>query len=199
MLLTRFAAVAALLGFCLAASAQDGPSAKEIILGRRVFVTFRKEVRVELKITDAQNKKIIDAFEGTVEVDGDSIMIQLTGDQDLKKLEANAIKVLDEVQRKRLEELWLQSVGAYAAGDDTIAKALSVTAEQTKKIDKIFDDTKDEILDLYMSGHSEDNVKKGEAIRDSGRKLVEAILTKEQIKMLEDMKGKPFKFKKDGC
>lgn len=195
----RIASVTTLIALFGVAVAQQGPPPKEMLLGQRVFTAFRKDVRTELKITDSQFQRMQDAFDGAVQVDGDSIRVQLTGDKDLPEMSKDCMKVLDEGQRKRLDEIWLQRVGAVGVLDEKVGKEVGVTKEQLSKIDAIAEKAGSELLDLMMSGsHDESDMKKAAKIREDASKSVEVLLTKEQKEKLESLKGKPFALKKNG-
>lgn len=194
--LFRSLALVALVAAAIVSLAQEMPSAKQILLGIRGVMLLQKEWIEELKISPDQLKKINAAYEDCVTVDGDRIVIQMTPDMDMEKMDKDAWKVLDDAQRARATELWIQHHSFFALGDAEIAKKLEVTADQSKKIDKIFEDTKDELLDLMMSDQSEDSIKKSEDLRNAGAKKIEAVLTVEQVRKFEAMKGKPFKREK---
>lgn len=100
------------------AMSQEMPPARDIMIMKRIFTIFRKGVKEELKITSAEDAKIKDAFGGALEVDGDKVMISLTGENDFHYMCKKALKVLDEGQQKRLIEIWIQSLQGSALGDD---------------------------------------------------------------------------------
>ena len=107
-----FVIIAAL---CTAACfAQEHPSGKQMLLGQKIFTAFSEPARAELKITPAQYQKMQDAFEGQVQVDGDKIMVQITGSTSMEDMSEAAMKVLNADQVKRLDEIWLQQAGAAA-------------------------------------------------------------------------------------
>jgi hypothetical protein len=180
------------------AMSQEMPPARDIMIMKRIFTIFRKGVKEELKITSAEDAKIKDAFGGALEVDGDKVMISLTGENDFDDMCKKALKALDEDQQKRLIEIWIQSLQGAALGDDEIAKKVDLTDDQKKGIGKLIDDAGAKILELFSPGSDpgEEGQKKSEAIRkEAGQKMV-ALLTDDQKKKYEALKGKEFKFEK---
>ncbi len=184
---------------CGFAVAQEGPPPKEMLLGQRVFTAFRKDVRAELKIMDALFQKMQDAFDGALQMDGDSIRIQLTGDKDLPEMSKDCLKLLDDTQKQRLDEIWLQRVGSVAVLDEKVGKEVGITKDQLEKVNKIAERAGSELLDLMMAGSDdEDTMKKSQKIRADAGKEVDALLTDDQKKTLGALKGKPFDLKKGG-
>lgn len=164
------------------------------MLGKKIFYAVMPDFKAEIKLTDAQIKGITDAFEGCLTIDGDRIMITMHGMEDMPAMEKAAMKVLTPEQTKRLTECWLQKVEATAAADDEIAKVLGLTEKQRKDIDRLLEVGWDEMQGLFQSGaHDEATQKAAEESRKKTAKKVEAVLTDEQKKALEKMKGAPMK------
>jgi hypothetical protein len=163
-----------------------------MLLPDRIFVALRPMVRTELKMDDAEKQKIIDAFEGALEVEGDMIRLSLSGGTDLHELEDRAEKVLTPDQKVRLEEVWIQSLDGAAVADDAVAKKLGLTDDQKKQADALADRGGQEILDLFSDGPPAEGGKdKMTAIRIKFGKQIEALLTDDQKKAYEQLKGKP--------
>jgi len=175
----------------IAGHAQFQMDSKRVLLGSKIFSAFSPVVRKELKITDAQYKKLQDAFEGQVEAEGERVMVRITSDTPMEDMTAAAMKVLDTEQVKRLNEIWLQNIGAAAILDPAIAKELGVTADQRQKSEALADKIADELMSLMQDGPNPDSMKKAQAVRKEAGKKFEALLTAEQLKKLEVMKGKP--------
>ncbi len=186
------------LGLAAMASAQEPPPAKQLVLGKQIFYALAKDIREELKITEAQMKKIVDAFQGSLQVDGEQIMVMMDPSLDMDDCEKQAVKVLEEDQRKRLQEIWIQEIGAIAMVDDEIAKKLKLEDTQKKSVNKFLDEAAKELMDLFTSGEMHDQVKKSKAIREKASGKALEVLTEEQKKILESMKGKAFKRKSKG-
>lgn len=190
-LLVVTAAIASVASF-----AQEHPSGKQMLLGQKIFTAFSEPARAELKITPAQFQKMQDAFEGQVQVDGDKIMVQISGSTSMEDMSEAALKVLNADQVKRLDEIWLQQAGAAAILDKKIGKALGVSTEVVTKAESIADKAGAEMIDLMQGGPDEGAMKEMRKIRESAMKKIEDLLTADQKKKLEVMKGKPFDRKK---
>lgn len=196
--LARLAVLLIALTGVASALAQPHLPSKHMVLGPKIFIVFRPDVKAELKVTEEQSKTILDAFEGSLQVEGSKIMITMDGSQDLDAMAKSALKILGEEQRKRLEELWVQQLGAIAVADDDIGKTLKLNDEQKKKISALVDDTADELTELFMAGPDDSTAKKAKGIRERASQKALALLDGDQKKAFEAMKGKPFKFKVDG-
>lgn len=186
-----------LLALSAFGASQEGPQAKEIIISKKVFLIFKPEVKKELNITADQESKVKGTFGDSLTVDGDRIMIMLTGDTDFGQLSKDALKPLSEEQLKRLTELWIQSLKGAAVGDDEIAKALELTSEQRKSIEGVMEKAGDEVLALFHESTEPDPSaeKKSREIREKAGEKMLSFLTEDQKKKYEAMKGKEFKFK----
>ena len=197
LIVTITTLVSAALGY-----GQGMPPAKDLLLARQVFTALRPNVSKELKVTDSQMKRIEEAFNGGLHVEGDKVMLTISGGSgdSLDEMAAQALKVLDGGQTARLKEIWLQEQGSLAILEPAFAKQLGITKEQTAQADKIAESIAAKIMDLFqdMSGDHEAAAKKVNALRDDARKQFDAILTADQKKSLETMKGKPFKQDKPG-
>ena len=76
------------------------------------------QVRSDLEISGDQEQKLID--------------LSLNPGAGIKELKKKAIAILTPQQRKRLEEIRLQSLGPRALADPVVVKALALTPEQCK-------------------------------------------------------------------
>lgn len=179
-------------------AAAQSPSAKEVMLGRKVFVVLTPPVKEELKLTADQEKKLLSVFEGVLQVEGEKIMVTMTPDTDLDKLEKDAFAVLQDAQRLRLNEIWLQRLGGLALADEETAKKLGLTEGQKKSALEILEKGSEQILDLMHGGPSEDSHKQAQKLRKEVGKKMEALLDDKQKATFETLKGKAFKTK-DGA
>jgi hypothetical protein len=191
LLLTFLAAVAV--------SSSQEMSARQIMLGQRTIFALGPDNRAELKLTKEQIQKITDSYQGTVHVEEHQISLMIDGDADLDAMDQAAMKVLDEGQRKRLNEIYIQELGGVVLADAQISKDLNLSDEQKKSLNALLEAAATDLMNLYMPGHDDTAHKEAEALRKSAGKKMEAVLTKEQMKAFEKMKGEPFKKKhKDG-
>jgi hypothetical protein len=163
---------------------------------KRIFLALRPNVTKELNVTSDQRGKMLEAFGDSLQMDGDRIRLQLTGGQNLEEMEEQAMKALAPAQLKRLEEIWIQNIGGVALADDKIAKKVGLTGDQKSQVEKLVDEAGTSVSDLMAAPPSPENGKKiGEVRAKCGKKL-EALLTDDQRKTFQELKGKPFEFKK---
>lgn len=112
-------------------------------------------------------------------------------------------KVLDEAQISRFKEIILQVCGWDALTDKETAEALKLTSEQQNKIGKIATDSGEKMrgkFEVPRGGNAEErakvmsaNAKKMQTIFDDSDTVAKGVLTDDQQKTLEKMRGKPFK------
>lgn len=173
-------------------AAQVGPPPREMMIPDRLFFALRPAFAAELKISTTQKQQILDAFNGSLEVEGDRIRLTLNGDSDLDAMKENAMKVLKPEQRIRLKEVWIQTRHGAAIADDGVAKDLGLTADQKKQVDALAEEGGQKMADLLTDQPSPDIAKKIEEIRSSYGKRMEALLTDDEKKTYATLKGKPF-------
>ena len=192
MKLFRYLLFLAVLLVTSFAAAQEAPPPRAMMLPEKIFIALRPEVVTELKITDAQKQQVLDAFNGSLEVDGENIRLTLNGDSDLPAMEESALKHLKPEQQTRLREVWIQWLHGAAIADDSVAKDLGLSADQKKQADALADEGGQKLAELMGGGISPDARKKIDEVRSSYGKRMEALLTDPQKKVYETMKGKPF-------
>lgn len=174
--------------------------ARDMMLGRRALIAMRPTVRTELKLTDDQFKRLVDAFDGAVHVEGERIMMTMTPGFDMEGCEKAATKVFSADQLKRLEEVYLQQMGGLAAADPATAKKLAVTGEQMKKIESLLEKGAEDLMELFQSGGHDQDPKAHLRIREKTGDAIEKLLTESQRKTLKELQGKPMpKPKGDGA
>lgn len=167
----------------------------------RFTLLVSPQIQEHLKLTDEQKKKIDAALEANVQREGDRVMIMMGPDTDIKELDKAAIASLDDKQKQRLSEIWLQRNGLLALEEKETAKTLDVVEDQMEKIRPIFDDYRQKIMDLFMThdDNGGEEVKydrtKVEKLRADTNKKIEAILKEEQVKAWKAMLGEKFEFK----
>jgi len=187
--------LAAATCLCLA---QEGPPPRELMLTKRIFLALRSNVKPEIKLSPDQNSRIMDAFGGGLEVEGDQIRLSLHGNRELAEMEGDAMKVLDASQRKRLEEIWIQRLDGIAIADDGVAKKVGLSAEQKKQADRLVEEGGTAISNLMADEPSPAKAKQFNEIRIKTGKQVLALLNEQQKKAFEELKGKPFDMKLKG-
>lgn len=99
-------------------------------------------------------------------------------------------------QLKRLTEIYLQLAGVAALQDDDIAAELGITEAQKAKIAEVQAANREEMgermRELFQGGNREEIQAKMQELRRAADAKVLAVLTPEQQKKFEEMKGKPF-------
>ena len=118
----------------------------------------------------------------------------------VKESEKGLAELLTESQSKRLDEIALQLMGVRALSNDDVAKKLKLTSEQKKGVEDAFKTTDDDRRKMFEELRSGGGGRSGlEAMRekfDEARKKgdakVIAVLTADQKKQFDEMKGKPF-------
>jgi hypothetical protein len=116
----------------------------------------------------------------------------------MKKMRAQGEKTTKAIegvllpdQLKRLRGIALQRMGLMALGDKTVQKDLKMKDEQVAKLKSIRDEAMKKMGELFRPGADRDEMrKKGEAMRKEIEKKTLDVLTADQQKALEKMKGK---------
>ena len=161
----------------------------------RFMIATSPDVRKELKITKEQDKKLQEAVkEMGASAQGGALPPGFDMMNPMGMLDPKLEEILDETQKHRLEELFVQSNGGYALLDKKVAAALELTDEQKSAVKEIDSERRKAVMDGMSAGASGyKGLKK--KVEECGAKML-AVLTPEQTKKLEEMKGKPFKFRK---
>lgn len=169
--------------------------AKDIVLGRKLFMLLKPEVTAELKITKDQSAKIQKATGGAATTEGGKVRVKMGPGTDFGKMESECFAVLTSGQRVRLDEIWIQRNGALAVCDATLASKCGVTKDQIKKIEAIIDNTMHDMMEGAREGNqirlTSDSTN---SARKAGIKQAIKVLTADQLKKLDALKGAPFKF-----
>lgn len=173
--------------------------------------TLRSDVSKEIKLTDDQKRKIEDFQQKQMDE-----MMQLfqSGQRpeqaELQKImkkrqedETKALnEILDEGQRKRLKELWVQRLGNSAIMNSDLQKELAVTDDQKKKISDLQTKQAEANRALF------EKMQNGEIDRSEIRPMMEKmrkvldeelgkLMTEDQKTKLKALGGTPFKFDED--
>lgn len=113
-----------------------------------------------------------------------------------KKEREELAKILKPDQLKRLNEIYLRVAGTAALNDSEVAKQLEISDEQKEKLGKVREEAmtsnREEMRELFQSGDREKIQARMAEIRKATDEKILAVLTDEQKKKFEDMKGKPF-------
>jgi hypothetical protein len=158
------------------------------------------EVQAELKLTDEQKGKVT-TLNTDLSDERRAAREDANGDFDkmfkeIALLNAEFTKefneLLDETQRKRAHEIYLQANGAVALTDDAVAESLKVTDEQKTKLQQSLADSRgkarDSFQDFQSLSETERDAKVAEMIKSRDDGLF-AVLEDAQKKQFEEMQG----------
>jgi len=118
----------------------------------------------------------------------------------VKESEKGLTELLTESQSKRLDEIALQLMGVRALSNDDVTKKLKLTSDQKKGVEDAFkaadDDRRKMFEEMRAGGGGRDGLEamreKFDEARKKGDAKVLAVLTADQKKQFDEMKGKPF-------
>ncbi len=115
---------------------------------------------------------------------------------DLQKRQKELREKLDEVllpeQLERLEEISLQTRGTMALMDPEIAAKLNITEEQKAKFEEIRNKSGERMREVFGSGDRDKMREEMAKVRKESDDASLAVLTAEQRKQFDEMKGEPF-------
>jgi hypothetical protein len=118
----------------------------------------------------------------------------------VKESEKGLTELLTEAQSKRLDEIALQLMGVRALANEDVAKKLKMTSDQKKGVEDASKAADDERRKMFEEMRAADGAgggfegmrEKMEESRKKSDKKILAVLSDEQKKQFDDMKGKPF-------
>ena len=174
----------------------------------------REDVQGELKVTDDQKAKL-DAlrtgardrfrtvFTSVPRTDDQEAMMKAVGEKMQSLMDSmtkETLAILDDNQKKRLNQLGVQVAGSLAIMQPDIAKELNVTAAQKAKIDDLqrLQGEANQGIWERVGNQEIDRDEATEMMGKNGKILEESvlkILTDDQRKKLKEMSGEPFAFK----
>ncbi|GIW81404.1 MAG: hypothetical protein KatS3mg105_3211 [Gemmatales bacterium] len=106
----------------------------------------------------------------------------------LKSHQEKVASLLNDEQKKRLEQLQAQQRGIQA-----FSRQLEFTREQRQKIGELRKELYKEVVDLARNGKAEEARKKAAEVAKKLNDEIYKVLTPEQQKKWKEMTGKPFK------
>lgn len=207
--LSLVVAVAACLTFTSMASAQRGPGGPGGF-GRGMGglgLLRMEEVQKELGITDDQKSSITKLQE---DLRGERPQGRPSEEERAKlreQMEARATKeneelakVLKPEQLKRLHEIKLQVAGWAALANPEVSKELAITDEQKEKITKLTEESRAAMRGLFAggSGGADGSREKIAEARKAADEKYAAVLTDDQKKKFEELKGAKFTMPEGG-
>ncbi|HEY2414430.1 MAG TPA: hypothetical protein VGI40_19450 [Pirellulaceae bacterium] len=120
-----------------------------------------------------------------------------------KEANAKLADILLPHQVKRLNEIYIQQAGTAALLDDEVAKLLNVSPAQKTKITEVRQQNQESfgaaMREMFQGGGDRDaNRTKMEELRKANDAKVLAVLSADQQKKFEELKGKPFAMPEGG-
>jgi Spy/CpxP family protein refolding chaperone len=195
------------IGICLAAAVSQRAAAQQsaspwvrFFLQPSVALAQLEEVQQELKLNEEQVKEVR-AINDKLNEDRMSLFQDASGDrgkmrEGLAKLHREATeefnKQLDEAQRKRAAEVYVQVNGPMVLQDEAVVKELELTEEQQEKLDEARDEIRNQFFNAGLRDLSEEEreEKVKQLLEERDEKLL-GVLDEKQREALEAMKGEP--------
>lgn len=120
-----------------------------------------------------------------------------------KEANAKLADILLPHQVKRLNEIYIQQVGTAALLDDDVSKMLNISPAQKTKITEVRQQNQESfgaaMREMFQGGGDRDaNRTKMEELRKANDAKVLAVLSADQQKKFEELKGKPFAMPEGG-
>lgn len=181
--------------------------------GGMTMLLGRDDVKAEIKLTDDQSSKL-DAQRQAMMEDmrarmqnggggGDREAMMKEFQEAAKKAEKEALAVLDDKQRARLKELWIQHEGNNVIGNEEIQKDLGMTNDQKAKVKSLQESSRQAMSEIFqkMQNNEIDRSEIRPLMEKNQKAMAEElgkILTADQTAKLKTMGGAPFKFDEQG-
>jgi hypothetical protein len=159
-----------------------------------------EEVQTELKLTDDQKSKVTKMNEDLGE---DRQAAREDAGQDFEKMrkelavlnaqyDKEFTAALDDTQKARAQQIYLQVNGPAALTDETVAAALKISDEQKQKLEQALTDNRAkwrEGFQNFQNLSEEERAKRSEELTKSRDESLLAVLDDAQKKQFEEMKG----------
>lgn len=175
-------------------------------VGAKTMVAIQPDVQRELHLSKDQKKRLTEAMNnlGSQYKGGspDQMNSMPSFDMDSmnEKLDADALSDLDEQQKQRLFELWLQYEGPGVLVKKEASDPVGLTAAEVKKIQALCDKADSDRMAAMMDMAQHPNSGRGlkgklnKMVKDRDEAIL-ALLTPDELKKWQALEGKPFKFK----
>ncbi len=180
-----------------------------------IGLLMSEEVREEIELMPDQEEALTKLRESASSGFDRSVDIRSMSEEDRakffaeaqekrKKMETEMREKLEEVllpeQLERLEQISIQVRGAGALADPELAAKLKVTEDQKTKMEEVRTKSGERMREVFSSGGG-DREKMREAFAKMRKEIddeVLAVLSADQRKEFEEMKGKPFELPEGG-
>lgn len=176
----------------------------------REGASIRDDIAKELKLTDdqksklnavqeKQREKMMEMFQGGGFDPSNREQMQKAIGEMMKEADKNALAVLDDTQKKRLHELWIQQQGNNALLNEGVQKELALTDAQKAKIKTLQEKQQAAMTALGEKMRNQElDFQEFRDTSEKNRKIMNEelgkVLTKDQTEKLKAMGGAAFKF-----
>ncbi|MFC1757841.1 hypothetical protein ACFL2H_03615 [Planctomycetota bacterium] len=188
--------------------AQSMPSSRTMAVRSRVQIAFGVPVQKALELNDDQKHDISEI--NRILKDEKTKLFQSARQNQIKttelmdrlsrmtvEAESKLQALLSEQQRIRLDELFVQVNDVKSLGDARVAERLELSDEQETKLAEARDDNTKALRAAYPAFRNmtkDQQKEKFESLRKQNRTRLLAILSQQQRKQLDSMKGEPIEF-----
>jgi hypothetical protein len=164
----------------------------------RIVMLRHPAIQDELKLSDEQKKKVLDAF---MKMRDQMLELIENGEREkvqtvLKEREKDFGQILTPEQTKRLKQVYVQVLGLWALTDAEVMKEIRLTQEQQKKVQDLQQETEKEMNQLFGdkgAATRSEAQKKAAELHKSGNDKGLALLSAEQQAKWKEIIGEPFK------
>jgi Spy/CpxP family protein refolding chaperone len=194
--------LALLLAVADTASAQQGRRGRGFGTVSEAQLATLDQVQTELKLTAEQKSKLTDVDEKLSSQRRELFQDSNQDNRDERREQyAKAVSeattqvraALDENQKKRLRELWIQVNGAAVLDDEEVAKELKITDDQKRELEQVADANREAAREAFQGlGElsQEQRTEKFNQLRRESEQRTLGVLTPEQREQFEKLQGK---------
>ena len=171
----------------------------------RVSLATLEPVQGELKLSDEQ-KKLADELHDQLNEDRREVVQNGGGDfeamsKEVEELDAKATATftekLDDTQKQRLTEIYVQANGPNALADAAVIEILKISDEQQGKLDDVRQSNREDFFDAFQDFQGMSDEERRETmnkLREDADTRLLAALTEEQREGFEKLAGKEVDF-----
>lgn len=185
------------IGLLLVVAVQCFAQMMPMGLTGKLMLVAMPEVKKELKITKEQDKQIKDAIE---KFRSDPELMKSMPDMHYttREMDKKIVEFLDEGQRARLLELFIQENGFICLSEKEVSESLGLPKETQDKAEEIIDKLMDNVMASLMESQKKGKIdmKAIDGFKTQAQSDIKALLTPEYEEKWKAMQGKPFKFPK---
>lgn len=179
------------------------PARTRMLVQHPITLAQLEDVAGELKLSDEQKKKIAELAD-EMQQERQAIFQSAAGDFDMIRREMNDLnaqmedelnEALDESQRKRIKEIYVQVNGPAVLQNAKMVAELKLDDEQKSKLETAMDEARTRMFGAFQEFQSlspEDRETRQNELADERDAAYLAVLSDEQKKSLEEMKGEKF-------